>query len=257
MTSPRLVRRPVLAQLGRSIVKKTAELLGFRAPILNSLDAVVSRLEIAAEAAFLLNQVSLSLSSVAQDLILYSQPYYGFLSLGDDFVTHSSIMPQKKNLDFAEILRAKASYLQGQLMALLSIGKGQPTGYNRDYQYSKYLIQDIFSESLPVPDFLVLALSSLKLHKEEALRKCQIGAMNGVDLVDWLATHCQLGFRDAYHLVQKVLYQYDDPAVWQEKLTAALAAYGKQLRFSDEVWQQLQDPVFLVSQRKSLGSPES
>jgi len=237
--------------------KRVAFLLGFERPLENSLDAVTSRLEM--EASFLndCNQVMLIASTMAQDFILYSQPYYGFFTFGEDFVTHSSIMPQKKNLDFAEIIRGKAAFAQGQLLALLSLGKGLPSGYNRDLQMAKSITMDSVRELEFVPCILQAALSTLTVNRKRCLEFCKTGGMNGVDIADFLARNAKMSFREAYFLVKEVVFsqQVENPN-WQKDLEQKLKNLGHQLNFQQGDFSSLSNPAYLVNQRKSLGSPQ-
>ena len=121
----------------------TTELLGFDRVESNSLDCIVSRWENEAQLAHAFSMLMNRLSVISQDLIILSLPYLKMVRIDDGFVTGSSIMPQKKNPDFAEVIRSKAAFVQGQLQSLLGIQKGALSGYNRDTQWTKYLIMDV------------------------------------------------------------------------------------------------------------------
>ncbi len=179
----------------------TARLLGFDGVQENTLDCITSRGEwearLAGDIAVLMNQFCI----VSQDLILLSHPYFGMLQLDDSFVTGSSIMPQKKNPDFAEVIRSKTSLCHGTLQSLLGIAKGTMSGYNRDSQQSKYLIMDLFDETELVAKILASVIESSQAQKKQMASKSQADCANAADLADYLAAEQGLAFRDSYNLV--------------------------------------------------------
>ena len=134
--------------------KLTTELLAFAKVDSNTLDCIVSRWENEAQLAHTGAMLMNHLSIVSQDLIFLSHPYSRLLQLDDNYVTGSSIMPQKKNPDFAEVIKSKASLAHGFLSSLLGIQKGSLSGYNRDTQVTKYLIMDLIRECEAAPVIL-------------------------------------------------------------------------------------------------------
>ena len=124
------------------------------------------------------------------------------LKLDDSFVTGSSIMPQKKNPDFAEVIRSKTSYSHGVLQSLLGISKGTMSGYNRDSQQSKYLAMDLFAEIESIPKILSGVIETSQAQKKVMSSKSQENYANAADLADYLAADYGLAFRDSYNLVR-------------------------------------------------------
>jgi argininosuccinate lyase len=181
----------------------TAKALGFDAPAENSLDAVSDRdfiIEFVAAAA--LHMVHLSRFS--EELILWSSSQFGFIELSDAFCTGSSIMPQKKNPDVPELVRGKSGRVQGNLVALLTLMKGQPLAYNKDNQEDKE----------PLFDTLDTVLGSLKVFadmipamtvKREAMRAAaRRGFATATDLADYLVRK-GVAFRDAHEIVGRAV----------------------------------------------------
>ncbi len=235
---------------------RTRELLAFEQVELNTLDCITSRWEneaqLAQAAAMLMNRLSI----VAQDLIVLSLPYAGMLRLDDTFVTGSSIMPQKKNPDFAEVIKSKASLAHGYLMSLLGIQKGALSGYNRDTQATKYLIMDLVRECEEAPELLTGVVSSLTVQQEQMREQCLVGFMNAVDVADWLARGLNLPFRECYNvLATAVRLSEPSPQLTREALQQALQEAGHEQEVPAEAFARLQDPVSLLAERQHLGSP--
>jgi len=181
----------------------TAKALGFDAPAENSLDAVSDRdfaIEFVAAAALLMTH----LSRFSEELILWSSSQFGFIELSDAFCTGSSIMPQKKNPDVPELVRGKAGRTHGNLVALLTLMKGQPLAYNKDNQEDKE----------PLFDSLDTVLGSLKVFadmipamrvKREAMRSAALrGFATATDLADYLVRK-GVAFRDAHEIVGRAV----------------------------------------------------
>jgi argininosuccinate lyase len=138
---------------------------------------------------------------MAQDMILLSMPYYGMLAIPDRFVTGSSIMPQKRNPDFAELIRGRAALCHGLLAALLGVQKGSMSGYNRDFQLSKYAAMDAFRECGEAPLLLGEVVAGMAFRHAEMRAKALQGFMNSADVADLLARRHGLSFRDCYDLL--------------------------------------------------------
>jgi argininosuccinate lyase len=181
----------------------TAKALGFDMPAENSLDAVSDRdfvIEFVAAAALLMTH----LSRFSEELILWSSSRFGFIELSDAFCTGSSIMPQKKNPDVPELVRGKAGRVNGNLMALLTLMKGQPLAYNKDNQEDKE----------PLFDALDTVLGSLKVFadmipamgvKRDAMRAAaRQGFATATDLADYLVRK-GVAFRDAHEIVGRAV----------------------------------------------------
>lgn len=234
----------------------TTELLAFEQVELNTLDCITARWENEAQLAQSLAMLMNRLSVVAQDLIVLSLPYSGMVRIDDAFVTGSSIMPQKKNPDFAEVIKSKASLAHGYLMSLLGIQKGGLSGYNRDTQATKYLILDLIRECEEAPELLTGVFQTLQVQPEQMRAQCEVGFMNAVDLADWLARELGLPFRECYNVLAKaVRLSEPETRITYSALQQALQESGRPELVPQADFERLQDPVRLLAERQHLGSP--
>ena len=177
--------------------------LGFDSVCLNSLDGVSDR-DFCVELLSALSLVMTHLSRLSEELILWSSQEFGFIELSDDFTTGSSIMPQKKNPDMAELCRGKTGRVYGDLMALLTTLKGLPLAYNKDMQEDK---ESVFDACETVKDCLEVftpMIQSMKVNADAMLQSAKKGFMNATDLADYLVLK-GLAFRDAYKLSGSVV----------------------------------------------------
>ncbi|WP_019551522.1 argininosuccinate lyase [Thermus scotoductus] len=181
----------------------TAKELGFAAPMRNSLDAVASR-DFALEVLSALNIGMLHLSRLAEELILYSTEEFGFVEIPDAFATGSSIMPQKKNPDILELIRAKAGRVLGALVALSTVVKGLPLAYNKDLQEDKEPLLDAFATYRDSLKLLTALLPGLKWRRERMWRAAEEGYALATELADYLAEK-GLPFREAHHVVGRLV----------------------------------------------------
>ena len=177
----------------------TAKALGFDRPMRNSLDAVASR-DFAAEFLFCCAMCSVHLSRLAEEIVIWTNPYFGFVKLSDAFTTGSSIMPQKRNPDAAELVRGKTGRVMGALMGLLTVMKGLALTYFKDMQEDKEGIFDA-AENLT----LTLAATAgmvrdMKPQTERLAAAAGAGFSTATDLADWLVRSLKMPFRDAHHV---------------------------------------------------------
>lgn len=175
-----------------------AEALGLHSYSQNSLDAVSDR-DFAAEFLFALALVGTHLSRLAEDIILYSNPRLGFITLDDRYSTGSSLMPQKRNPDPMELARGKAGRLIGNLAGLLATLKGLPSTYNKDLQEDKEAVFDSFDTVSVLLPVITAVIHTLKLIPE-AMRAALSDDMLATDLADYLVKK-GLPFRQAHHVV--------------------------------------------------------
>ena len=183
--------------------ERTAELLSFERISLNSLDAVSDR-DFAIEFASNASLIMMHLSRFSEELILWSSAQFEFIALPDSFCTGSSIMPQKKNPDVPELVRGKTGRVNGNLIALLTLMKGQPLAYNKDNQEDKeplfdsvetiYSCLHVFSEMVP----------TIKANKDNMYQSAIKGYTTATDLADYLVKK-GLAFRDAHDVVGKAV----------------------------------------------------
>jgi len=236
--------------------KLTAELLAFDRVDTNTLDCIVSRWEHEAQLAHTAAMLMNHLSIIAQDLIILSLPYTGMVTIDEAFVTGSSIMPQKKNPDFAEVLKSKASLAHGYLVSLLGIQKGGFSGYNRDTQATKYLIMDLLRECEEAPGVLRGVFETLTVNRERMREQCRAGFMNSVDWADHLARTHNLPFRECYHvLAVAVRLSAPETEITQQALEQALQESGHDITLSLEEFECLANPNSLIAERQHSGSP--
>lgn len=223
--------------------------LGFDSIYHNSLDAVSDRdfaLEFLSNAAILM----MHLSRMAEELILWSTYEFNYIELSDDFSTGSSIMPQKKNADFAELVRGKTGRSYGALMGLLTTMKSLPLAYNKDMQEDKEQVFDIMDTVLASVKVFTGMLSGLTVHKERMLATTQDDFSNATELADHLATK-GVPFREAHAIVgQLVLTGIQSKMPLQKMSLSDLQAVAPQIE--EDIYDKLQSET-AVNRRTSLG----
>ena len=177
--------------------------LGFDSVCLNSLDGVSDR-DFCVELLSALSLVMTHLSRLSEELILWSSQEFGFIELSDDFTTGSSIMPQKKNPDMAELCRGKTGRVYGDLMALLTTLKGLPLAYNKDMQEDKESVFDACETVKACLEVFTPMIQSMKVNADAMMQSAKKGFMNATDLADYLVLK-GLAFRDAYKISGSVV----------------------------------------------------
>jgi argininosuccinate lyase len=184
--------------------RMTAEALGFDRPAGNSLDAVSDR-DFAMEALAAASICAIHLSRFAEELVIWSTAQFNFVRLSDKFSTGSSIMPQKRNPDAAELVRAKAGRIVGALNALLMVMKGLPLTYSKDMQEDKEQVFD----ALPSLSLSLAALTGMINDMEPVEEAMQAAAgaafSTATDLADWLVREAGLPFREAHHVTGRIV----------------------------------------------------
>ena len=177
----------------------TAEALGFARPTANSLDGVGDR-DFALEALACATLCAGHLSRLAEEVVIWTNPQFGFISLSDSYSTGSSIMPQKRNPDAAELVRAKVGPISGDFMALNTVMKGLPLAYNKDMQEDKPPVFRAFDDL----DLAVRAMTGMvldfKANKARMAAVAGSGYATATDLADWLVQRLNLPFREAHHI---------------------------------------------------------
>jgi argininosuccinate lyase len=175
-----------------------AQELGFSSVAHNSLDATASR-DVVAEWAYIAAQIGIDLSRIAEELIVFATAEFGYISLHDSFSTGSSMMPQKKNPDIAELARGKAGRLVGNLTGLLTTLKALPLAYNRDLQEDKEPLFDSADTLLVVLPAMAGMLASITFHYERMEQLATAGYSLATDVADWLVVR-GVPFRDAHEI---------------------------------------------------------
>ncbi|CAN7678207.1 argininosuccinate lyase [Aminobacter sp. LjRoot7] len=196
---------------------KTAKALGFREPTRNSLDSVSDR-DYALEFLSIAAICATHMSRLAEEIVIWSTPQFGFVRLSDSFSTGSSIMPQKKNPDAAELVRAKTGRVNGHLIGLLTVMKGLPLTYSKDMQEDKEAVFDA-AETL---DLMLAAMTGMvgdMTINEQAMRKAAgSGYSTATDLADWLVRTLGMPFREAHHVTGRAVALAESKKVGLEKL---------------------------------------
>ena len=182
--------------------------LGFGAVVENSIDGTASR-DLVAEFAYITAQIGIDLSRLAEEIILWNTKEFGFVTLDDAFSTGSSIMPQKKNPDIAELARGKSGRMIGNLTGLLTTLKGLPLAYNRDLQEDKEPVFDSI-ETLEVllPAFTGM-VATLHFHTERMAELAPQGFSLATDVAEWLVKH-HVSFRDAHEITGSLVKFAED-----------------------------------------------
>jgi argininosuccinate lyase len=177
----------------------TARELGFERPMANSLDAVSDR-DFALEFLSAASICAVHLSRLAEELVIWSSAQFRFVSMSDKWSTGSSIMPQKRNPDAAELIRAKIGRILGATVALFTVMKGLPLAYSKDMQEDKEQVFDAADSLMLALAAMAGMLSDLTANKGKMEAAASAGFSTATDLADWLVRELGLPFRDAHHV---------------------------------------------------------
>jgi len=228
----------------------TARALGFDQPMANSLDCVSAR-DFALEALAAAGMLSLNLSRLAEEIVLWATPQFGFITLTDAFTTGSSIMPQKRNPDAAELTRAKTGRILAAFTALAVVMKGLPLAYSKDMQEDKVPTFEAF-------DALALALAAmtgmagdLKANPEKMAAAAGAGYATATDLADWLVRRLGLPFRQAHHVAGQAVKRAEAKGLELADLPLA-ELQGLEPGITPDVYEVL-TPLASASSRTSFG----
>lgn len=181
----------------------TAELLGFYGPTLNSMDGVSDR-DYLIEFLSALSTIMMHLSRFSEEIIIWNSNEYQFVEIDDAYSTGSSIMPQKKNPDIAELVRGKTGRVYGALVSLLTTMKGIPLAYNKDMQEDKELAFDAMDTAKGCVALFTGMLATMKFNKEVMEKSSKNGFTNATDAADYLVNH-GVPFRDAHGIVGQIV----------------------------------------------------
>lgn len=229
----------------------TASLLGFEGPTLNSTDSVSDR-DYLIEFVSALSLVMMHLSRFSEEIILWNSNEYRFIELDDAYSTGSSIMPQKKNPDIAELVRGKTGRVYGALMSLLTTMKGIPLAYNKDMQEDKEVAFDAMHTAETCVELFTGMLATMKFRKDVMARSAMNGFTNATDAADYLVNH-GVPFRDAHGIIGRlVLYCIDHDTCIDALSIEELKSFSD--RFEPDVY----DAISLktcVEKRLTLGAP--
>jgi argininosuccinate lyase len=229
----------------------TAELLGFFGPTLNSMDGVSDR-DYLIEFLAALSTIMMHLSRFSEEIIIWNSNEYRFVEIDDAYSTGSSIMPQKKNPDIAELVRGKTGRVYGALVSLLTTMKGLPLAYNKDMQEDKELSFDAFDTAKGCIALFNGMLKTLRFNKDVMRKSANNGFTNATDAADYLVNH-GIPFRDAHGIIgQIVLYCIERDIAIDDMSLDELK------KFSDVFEEDIYDAISMetcVNKRLTIGAP--
>lgn len=231
----------------------TAELLDFYGPTLNSMDSVSDR-DYLIEYLSALSTIMMHLSRFSEEIIIWNSNEYRFVTIDDAYSTGSSIMPQKKNPDIAELVRGKTGRVYGDLMSLLTTMKGIPLAYNKDMQEDKEAAFDAIDTVDNCLTLFTDMLRTLKFNKDNMEKSAMMGFTNATDAADYLVKK-GLPFRDAHSVIGRLVLACIDKNCAIDDLSL------EQLKaFSDLFEEDIYDAISLktcVEKRLTIGAPSS
>lgn len=227
-----------------------AKELGFEKICINAMDAVSDR-DFALEFLSCCSIAMMHLSRFCEELILWSTSEFRFIEIDDAFSTGSSIMPQKKNPDMAELIRGKTGRVYGDLMTLLTIMKGLPLAYNKDMQEDKQPVFDAGDTLKSSLEIFTQMIGSMKIHKDVMENAAKSGFMNATDAADYLVSK-GLAFRDCHEIIGRiVLYCIENNKAIEELSLEELKKFSD--RFEDDIYEKI-DIRACINAKKSKGS---
>ncbi|MGL6184090.1 MAG: argininosuccinate lyase [Clostridium chrysemydis] len=230
-----------------------AKELGFKNITLNSLDSVSDR-DYAIETLSCLSIIMMHLSRFSEEIIIWCTNEFNFIELSDEYSTGSSIMPQKKNPDVAELVRSKTGRVYGDLMTLLTVMKGIPLAYNKDMQEDKECLFDALDTvSLSIKTFTGM-INTMKVNKEAMKLSCKSGFTNATDVADYLVKS-GLTFRSAHEIVgEMVLYCIDKNKGIEDLTLEEFKSFSKE--FKEDIYKAV-DLLTCVEERSVVGGPST
>ncbi len=229
----------------------TAELLGFDGPTLNSMDSVSDR-DYLIELMAALSTLMMHLSRFSEEIITWNSNEYQFVEIDDGFSTGSSIMPQKKNPDIAELVRGKTGRVYGALMSILTTMKGIPLAYNKDMQEDKELIFDAIDTAKGCTALFTGMLRTIRFNKNRMEESAKNGFTNATDAADYLVNH-GVPFRDAHGIVGQLVLKCIEEGCSLDDLP--LKEYKKISKvFGEDIYEAVSMET-CVNRRLTIGAP--
>lgn len=226
-----------------------AKELGFSKPTENSLDSVSDR-DFIIELGMIISVISMHLSRFSEEIIIWCTSEFSFVNLDDAFATGSSIMPQKKNPDIAELVRGKTGRIYGNLMAILTTMKALPLAYNKDMQEDKEGIFDSIDNIKLCIEIFYSMLNTVTVNKEKIFDSMKYGFLNATDVADYLAKH-GVPFRQAHKIVGEIVSYCENKKIAIEDMT--LSEFQN---FSEIFKDDIQNEITIencVNKRNSFG----
>ncbi|MDF2981110.1 MAG: argH [Devosia sp.] len=196
----------------------TAKALGFDRPTANSLDAVSDR-DFILETLSAASLCAMHLSRFAEELVIWSSSQFGFVKLSDKFTTGSSIMPQKRNPDAAELIRAKVGRIMGALTSLLIVMKGLPLAYSKDMQEDKEVAFDALDSLSLSLAAMTGMVEDLKANRDKMRASANAGFSTATDIADWLVKQANIPFREAHHITGQIVALAEQKGMTLDGLT--------------------------------------
>jgi argininosuccinate lyase len=234
----------------------TSKLMGFEGPAENVTDPVTQRWEPEAELAYAAAVMMNHLSTMAQTLILLSTSEFGMVRLNDRHCSGSSIMPQKRNPDSLEVIKAKASFAHGMVASLLSVGKALFAGYNRDTQWTKYWVMDMVDESQPALGVMSEVIRLLQVNRSQMMEGAEKGFSGATALMEWIVLQGFLPLRKAKMVVEKAV-KYSErekkEKVSYQSLRKALAEAKINIPITENETERIQKPGEILIRMKREG----
>jgi argininosuccinate lyase len=255
MGSGALAGTPIPASVYRTEMKRALKSLGLEALVVfigtaKSALATVSDRDFAIELLSTLAIIGMHLSRLAEDLILWSTKEFGFIEVGDEFCTGSSLMPQKKNPDALELIRGASGIFAGNLVSLLTVMKGLPLSYNRDMQWDKAPLLGSINLAKEVLFITAGLLKTIKVHKDRIAAQLEDESLYATDLADYLVGNGVV-FSQAHEIVGKLIqYVFDKQVKIRDMSQGEFDLFSKKL-IKKEVVKRL-NSSFSVSSKKSF-----
>ena len=229
----------------------SAELMGFAGPTMNSMDSVADR-DYVIELLSALSTIMMHLSRFSEEIIIWNSNEYQFVEIDDAYSTGSSIMPQKKNPDIAELVRGKTGRVYGALMSILTTMKGIPLAYNKDMQEDKELTFDAIDTVKGCLALFEGMISTMKFRKDVMENSAKHGFTNATDAADYLVNH-GVPFRDAHGIVGRlVLYCLDKKIPLDEMTLEEYKAISPV--FEEDIYEAISIKT-CVEKRMTIGAP--
>jgi argininosuccinate lyase len=198
----------------------TADALDFDGPMRNSLDAVSDR-DFVMESLAAASIASVHLSRFAEEIVIWTSPLVGLVKLSDKFTTGSSIMPQKRNPDAAELVRAKVGRIMGAMNAMMIVMKGLPLAYQKDMQEDKEGTIEAFNALALSIDAMTGMVRDMEPDVEKMRAAAGMGYSTATDLADWLVRSLKIPFREAHHVTGRIVARASDKGVELHRLSLA------------------------------------
>jgi argininosuccinate lyase len=236
----------------------TSRFLGFDSPHDHSTDPITNRWEPETDLAFAISMTMNHLSAIAQTLILLGTTEFEMIRLDDVHSSGSSVMPQKRNPDPLEVIKAKASVAQGALTGLISIGRAPMVGYNRESQWTKYMIMDLVSECAPAVPMMREIIELVEVNEGAMEAEAHKGFIAATHLLESLVKQSNLPFRQAKVLVEKAVRFADEGGRGQldlADLNHAVREMGLHLTFRERDIAEWQDPMKILGGESGFGGP--